>query len=210
MSTETRDKLVDAALATLVEHGIAKASARAIATTAGVNQALVFYHFGSVDELLAEACRRGARARVAAYRQELGAVATLGELLDLGRRMHASEQEAGYVAVLAQLLAGAQSHEPLRAPTAEGLGVWVAEVEVVLERVLTDTALAGLVDVPGLARAFSAAFVGLELYEGVDPDGATRALDSLEQLAELVAVLDELGPVAERAVRRRLRRGRRR
>lgn len=210
MSAGTRDKLVDAALATLVEHGIAKASARAIATAAGVNQALVFYHFGSVDELLAEACRRGARARVAAYREELAAVATLRELLDLGRRMHASEQEAGYLAVLAQLLAGAQSHEPLRAPTAEGLGLWVAEVETVLDRVLAATPLAELVDVPGLARAFSVAFVGLELYEGVDPDGAARALDSLEQLAELVSVLEELGPVAERALKRRLRRGRRR
>ncbi|MGW9038956.1 TetR/AcrR family transcriptional regulator, partial [Streptomyces sp. NPDC055721] len=59
-SQETRDKLLDGALRTLVEQGIAKASARAIATTAGVNQALVFYHFGSVDELLAAACRHGA------------------------------------------------------------------------------------------------------------------------------------------------------
>lgn len=56
-SLETREKLLEGALRTLVEQGIAKASARAIATTAGVNQALVFYHFGSVDELLAAACR---------------------------------------------------------------------------------------------------------------------------------------------------------
>lgn len=56
------------------------------------------------------------------------------------------------------------------------------------------------------ARAVTGAFVGLELYEGVDPSGAGRAFDALEQLAEPAGVLDEPGPVARRAVRHRLRR----
>lgn len=207
--TTTRDKLVDAALVTVVAQGLHRASARAIAATAGVNQALVFYHFGSVDELLAEACRRGAEARVAAYRDELAEVSSMRELLDLAHRLHAGEQEAGHVAMLGQLLAGAQAHEPLRAPTAEGLDLWVRELEAVLARVLEDTPLDGLVDLAGLARAFSAAFVGLELYEGVERAGAQQAWDALEQLAELVAVLEDLGPVAVRTLRRRLRRTRR-
>jgi hypothetical protein len=64
-----------------------------------------------------------------------------------------------------------------------------------------------VVEPVGLARAISAAFVGLELYEGVDADGAGSALATLEQLGVLVEVLDDLGPVARRAVRARLRRG---
>ncbi|GAA2434589.1 hypothetical protein GCM10010191_56340 [Actinomadura vinacea] len=40
----------------------------------------------------------------------------------------------------------------------------------------------------------------------VDADGAARALDALDQLSALVGVLEELGPVAQRAVRARLRR----
>ncbi|SBU93764.1 hypothetical protein YW3DRAFT_05076 [Streptomyces sp. MnatMP-M77] len=48
--------------------------------------------------------------------------------------------------------------------------------------------------------------MGLELYEGAGPAGAGRAFDALEQLAEPAGVLDELGPVARRAVRHRLRR----
>lgn len=47
--------------------------------------------------------------------------------------------------------------------------------------------------------------MGLELYEGVGPAGG-RAFDALEQLAEPAGVLDQLGPVARRAVRHRLRR----
>lgn len=70
----TRLKLLEGALRTLVEQGIAKTSARSIATTAGVNQALIFYHFGSVDELLAAACVHGAEQRVSRYRERLAAL----------------------------------------------------------------------------------------------------------------------------------------
>ncbi|MBB5075475.1 TetR/AcrR family transcriptional regulator [Nonomuraea endophytica] len=205
MSTTTRAKLLDAALATLRTQGIAGVSARTIATTAGVNQALVFYHFGSVDQLLAEACETGSTERVAHYRERFAAVTTLGELLELGRAIHDEERESGNVAVLAQLLAGSQTDDKLAPATAAGLNLWVVELELTLARVLRETPLAELVDVSGLARSVAAAFIGLELYEGVDADGAAKALDSLEQLAVLVSVLDEMGPLVRRAVRGRLR-----
>ncbi|MEU7071571.1 TetR/AcrR family transcriptional regulator [Streptomyces narbonensis] len=205
-SQETRDKLLEGALRTLVEQGIAKTSARAIATTAGVNQALVFYHFGSVDELLAAACRHGAELRVARHRERLHAVGSLSELLAFGREMHAEERDAGHVAVLGQLLAGAQSHPRLAPATAAGLDLWIAEIERVLVRVLAGTPLAEFTDPAGLARAVAASFVGLELYEGVDPAGAEAALTALEQLGALMAAVEELNPVARRAVTYTLRR----
>jgi hypothetical protein len=143
---------------------------------------------------------------VALYRERFAGVRTLAELLALARELHAAERAAGHVAVLAQLLAGAQAQPRLVPATAAGLGLWVEEVEQVLARVLAGTPLAEFVEVGGLARAVAAGFVGLELYEGVDPEGTERALSSLEQLAGLVAALEELGPVAQRAVRARLRR----
>ncbi|GLX04442.1 TetR family transcriptional regulator [Microbispora sp. NBRC 16548] len=202
---DTRTRLLEGALETLRTQGIAGASARAIASTAGVNQALVFYHFGSVDDLLAAALRHGSEQRVAVYRARFAAVNSLKELLDLGRSLHADEREAGSLAVLAQMLAGSQMDDKLAPATAAGLGMWVAEVEDVLHRVLAGTPLAEFVDVAGLARATAAAFVGLELYEGVDKDGAERAFDSVEQLAGLVAVLEDMGPLVRRTVRARLR-----
>ena len=51
-SADTRAALVAGAVQALGEVGFAGASAREIATRAGCNQALVFYHFGSVTELL--------------------------------------------------------------------------------------------------------------------------------------------------------------
>ncbi|MDT0465845.1 TetR/AcrR family transcriptional regulator [Streptomyces gibsoniae] len=206
MSETTKVKLLQGALRTLTEQGIAKTSARTIAATAGVNQALVFYHFGSVDELLAAACRYGTEQRVARYRDRLESIGSLGELLAFGRQVHEEEKAAGHVAVLGQLLAGAQTHPRLAPATAAGLDLWIAEIERVLVRVLAATPAGEFADPAGLARAVSASFVGIELYEGVDTAGARAALAALDQLATLVAALDDLGPVAQRAVRHALRR----
>ncbi|MEU5184123.1 TetR/AcrR family transcriptional regulator [Streptomyces longwoodensis] len=203
---ETKAKLLRGALRTLTEQGIAKTSARTIAATAGVNQALVFYHFGSVDELLAAACRYGAEQSVSRYRDRLAAVSSLTELLAVGRRIHEEERADGHVALLGQLLAGAQTHAVLGPATAAGLELWIAEIEGVLTRVLAGTPLGEYADPPGLARAVAASFVGIELYEGADAAGATAALDALEQLGFVLGALEELGPVAQRAVRQYLRR----
>lgn len=203
---DTRTKLLDAALETLKKQGIAGASARTIAAAAGVNQALVFYHFGSVDQLLTAACEHGSQQRITLYRDRFAAVTTLRELLDLGRSLHAEERAEGSVAALAQLLAGSQTDAKLAPATTAGLNLWIGEVEQALGRVLAGSPLADFVDVPGLARAVAAAFVGLELYDGVDADGANQALDALEQLAALVTALEDMGPLVRRAVRARLRR----
>lgn len=206
MSAETKQKLLEGALRTLTEQGIAKTSARTIAAAAGVNQALVFYHFGSVDELLAAACRHGSEQRVSRYRERLDAVSSLSELLEFGREMHEEERAAGHVAVLGQLLAGAQTQPRLAPATAAGLALWIEEIEKVLIRVFSATPLGEFADPAGLARAVAASFVGIELYEGVDADGAGRALDALEQLSVLVTAVEELGPIAQRGLRHRLRR----
>ncbi len=203
----TRNRLLTGALTCLLDQGITKASARTIAATAGVNQALVFYHFGSVDALLAAACQQAAEQRVARYRERLAGVTSLADLLDVGREIHAAEHADGNVAVLAQLLAGAQASPELGPATAAGLRLWIDELEFVLDRVLDGTPLGGLVDAPGLARAVAASFIGLELYDGVDPAGSARAFTALDQLAALAALLDDPNPVVRRAVTAALRHG---
>ena len=192
------------------EHGIAGVSARTIAAAAEVNQALVFYHFGSVDELLAVACREATQARVSFYAERFAAVTSLRELLDLGREVHAEEHRLGNVSVLAQMLAGAQSDPRLAEPTAASLRMWTEQIEAVLARLLKNTPVSEIADVPGLATAISAAFVGLELYEAADPRGAQAALTAIEQLAVLLEVMDDLGPVARRALRAKLNKAGRR
>jgi AcrR family transcriptional regulator len=202
----TRDKLLLATQEALVEDGIAHLSARSVATRAGVNQALVFYHFGTVNELVAAAARARTEASLDHYREEFAAVDSLTGLLALGERLHAREREAGNVALMAQLMAGAQRDEVLAGAARHAMDVWRAEVESVVRRVLAPSPVVDVVDADGLARAISAAFIGLELYAGVDPDGAAAAVAALERLGVLLEVVEDLGPVARRAVRARLRR----
>jgi AcrR family transcriptional regulator len=205
MSADTRQRLLDGALATLRQHGVAGVSARTIAAAAGVNQALVFYHFGSVDELLAAACDTASKARVEVYAIELARVQTLRDLLDVGRRLHEEERRLGNVMVMAQMLAGAQGDARLAEPSARALRQWTGQIEATLARVLAGSPVAEVADIPGLARAVSAGFIGLELYEAVDAAGAQRALSALEQLAVLVEVVEDLGSVALRALRAKVR-----
>lgn len=204
----TKQRLIDGALQAIRTHGIAGVSARTVAACAGVNQALVFYHFGTVDDLLATACYTATAQRVNVYHDRFAAVGSLRELLDLGRDLHIEERKHGNVAVLSQLLAGAQADKRLATPVQAALRLWTDEIESVLHRLLAGSPLANLTDPAGLAHAVSAAFIGLELYEGVDPAGATAALGALERLAVLADVVEDLGPLASRALRSRTRKGR--
>ncbi|MFI9449683.1 TetR/AcrR family transcriptional regulator [Amycolatopsis sp. NPDC052450] len=201
----TKQRLIDGALETIRTSGITAVSARTVAAAAGTNQALIFYHFGSVEELLAQACVTATESRVSHYRDRFAGVSTLGELLELGRRIHAEERAEGNMAVLAQTLAGAQAGGRLAEATRQALDKWVREVQGALDRVLTGSPVLELAETEGLAHAVSAGFLGLTLFETVNPEGAEQALAALGQLAVLVDVLEGLGPVATRAVRAKLR-----
>jgi AcrR family transcriptional regulator len=203
----TRDRLRDAALATVLELGIAGVSARTVASRAGCNQASIYYHFGSLHGLLTDASLRATEQRVATYRDRLAEVTSVTELVDVARELHAEEHRLGNVTVLAQMLAGARTDPELRGPTAAALRRWIVEVEATLRRLLDGSVLAEVVDVPSLARAISAAFVGIELVDGVEgDDDAIPTLDGIAQLAAVVQVVLDLGPVASASLRRRVAR----
>ena len=205
MSSDTRDRLLQGTIDALRTQGIAGVSARTIAAAAGVNQALVFYHFGTVDELLEAAVRRSVDLAVATYRDRFADVTSLGDLLTLGRDLHRTEQERGNVAQMAQVMAGARRSAALAAAGRYAMDSWTAEVESAVVQVLPGTPLAGLVDPRGLAQAVAAGFIGLELYDGVDPDAAAGALGALDANGAMVAAFEALPPMAVRAVRSRAR-----
>jgi AcrR family transcriptional regulator len=204
--SDTRGKLIDGAITSLRDKGFAGTSTRVIAAAAGVNQGLIFYHFGTVDELIVAACRESTAARVALYRAQFNEVTSFRQLVELGRELHSRERDAGNVAVLAQVLAGAQQDPNLAAAAQHALSLWIVEIEATLVRLLKGSPIAAVASAEGLARGIAASFIGIELFEGVDPDGAESAMASLEMLGVLVEVVEDLGPVARRALRARLRR----
>jgi len=204
--SSTKQRLLDGALTAIREHGIAGASARTIAAAADVNQALIFYHFGSIDDLLSAACHACTATRVKEYSKQLSNVSSMRELLQVGRELHEQEKTLGNVSVLAQLLAGAQNDDRLAAPTAAALQLWINEIESVLDRLLNGTPFGEVADRPGLARAISVAFIGLELYEGVDEAGARQVFAALDQLSYLEEIVNDLGRISRRALRSKISR----
>src|SRR6188474_1028286 len=55
---KAREALLDAAQRLLIEMGYAKLTTRELAAAAGVNQGLVHYYFGSLEEVLFQALER--------------------------------------------------------------------------------------------------------------------------------------------------------
>ena len=203
---DTRQRLEAAALAALRLDGLAAVSARTIAGRAGVNQALIFYHYDSVANLVRVAALASVTAAVERHRTALEAAESFADLFAAGKQLDEQERDAGNVAVMSQLLSGAQFDQHIGACARDCLAQWISALQPVVERLLRRSPLAGLVEPRGLARAISAAFIGLELYEGADPEGAGLAVASLDQLGAVLTAIDALSPVTRRTVRAHLRR----
>ncbi len=190
-SAGTRARILEATLVTLRRAGVVGTSARAIARTGGFNQALIFYHFGSVQELLVAAVAELSTRRMARYRQRLAPVRSLGELVTVGAACHAEDADAENLRVLAQMLAGSSASADLTARLKPIFDPWVDLVEEVVEGVLARSGLEGSLPARDLALGVVAMFMGLELlgplYDTAPTaerlfDTAGRAAPTLEGL----------------------------
>lgn len=187
----TRRRIVEAAVETLKARGYAGTSARAIARTGGFNQALIFYHFGSVTDVLLAALDLTSQERMERYRQEVDAVAQLPKLLEVARRIYREDLEVGHIKVLAELVAGTSSSPKLGRAVTARLEPWVAFTEEVIERVVGRSPLGPLVPTRDAAYAIVALYLGLELLTHLGAD--SERVDSLFGAAERVAnLLDPL------------------
>ena len=188
---ETRSRIIRACLDAVSADGITNASARAIARIGDFNQALIFYHFGSVEGLLIAAAKVEGEARSTRYAERFASVTTLPELIAVGRAVHLEEQTEGSVNVLTQLLAGSTSSPGLQQGILEAIRPWMVLVEDALGRVLQGSPLLSLFPTGELAFAVSSFFLGVELLAGLDrsEDQASVLFDSLERGASLLDAL---------------------
>jgi AcrR family transcriptional regulator len=209
-TSDTKRRLETAVLDTIREDGIAGVSARTVARRARVNQALIFYHYDNVPGLIEAAALASVSEAIERYRSRLAAAASFADLFATAQQLNAAEQAAGNVRVMAQLVAGAPLDPTIAGCARACLNRWIDALQPTIRRLLDAGPLAGLVDADGMTRAVSSAFIGLELYEGVDDLGAASAARSLAQLGAVLEAIDALGPVAGRTIRARLRRRSRR
>jgi AcrR family transcriptional regulator len=166
MIKPTAQTIVEAALATLRDEGFAGATSRAIARRGALNQALIFYHFGSLENLLVAALEQTSEERLARYRDAVGPVETLADLLPVMTALWAEDREAGHVRIVAQVIAGSANRPELCSRVVELMEPWNELARQTLARVLP----AGL-PAAELGYATVVWYLGANLVAYLDPGG---------------------------------------
>jgi len=188
---ETRARIVEAAIETLKRDGFAGASARAIARTGGFNQALVFYHFGSVRDLLLAALDETSARRMARYREVMDHADSLPALLAAATEVYREDLASGHIKVLAEMIAGASSMPELGPEIVRRIEPWIDFARDAIARV--SATLPFPVPVPPEDAAFGvvALFLGVELLTHLEGDGSRsdRLFELGAQLATTAAIL---------------------
>lgn len=199
--------LLDATLALLARDPMASIGVADVAREAGVERSLVIDLFGSMDELLVEAAAHSGARHAAQWKGRLEGVESLPALVEVARQLHQEGESLAHAGLLAQFLAASTTRPALARATGLALDRWVDLLEPVVARVLDGTVLGELLDAHALAGVIADAFVGVELASVTrDETESERRFALLQDLAGIVDVVLELGPVAARVVRHQLAR----
>ncbi len=194
-SAETRRALVAGAIDALREEGFSGASARSIAARAGCNQGLVFYHFGSVTNLLLVALDEVSAMRLARYKSAVAAVGGLPQLVETAQTIFEEDLDAGYIAVLAEMIAGSSSTPGLGAEVASRIAPWRQFAADAVRDTLAGSPLAQLLAPEDVAHGIVALYLGLEMLAHLDGDRAP-ALALFDRAREMAGLLSALGEVS--------------
>src|ERR1700677_245077 len=183
----TRAALIAGAIQTLREAGFGGASARQIARRAVCNQALIFYHFGSVPDLLIAALEEVSAQRMAAYQGLLEHTGSIAGLVGAARAVFTEDLAAGHVTVLVEMISGAQSVPGLGDRILACLEAWREIAQTAMRDVLASPP----VPLPAeqAAHAVVAGILGLELLAHLDGD-QERALAVFDQARAAGELLD--------------------
>ena len=192
VANPSRRALIEAAIESLRFDGFAGASARAIAARADVNPGLIFYHFGTVADLLLAALEEVSVRRMQRYSAALDAAATPEDLLAVATEVFREDLDEGYVTVLAEMIAGAGFSPGLGEQVAAVIAPWRTFAQQAIETIVSESPLASLVPVDDAAHAVVALYLGLEMLSHLDGD-REPALRLFERASQLLTLLGASG-----------------
>jgi AcrR family transcriptional regulator len=190
---DTRGKILAAAFRRLASEGYAALSVREIAKDAGVNHALINYHFRSKDQLVIDvldAANQHLLARQASMYQGPGGFA---QKWAEARRFYAGDLASGFVRVQAELWAASLSNAELRKKFLPRLMAWKQLVLGAVRDALRAAEAHGI-ELPApltaevIACWISEFWLGMEFADllGIEEEQSTHgaALDALQALLE--------------------------
>ena len=189
----TRERIIAATLETVRRDGYAEATTRAIAATGDFNQALIFYHFGSLEALLDETFRQASERQVARYREAVAQLDGISDLVAIARTLHDEDLQSGSVAVITQMMAAAKNPEQ-SGVLLDRFDLWIALVQEALEKAAGTMPLANMIPPREAAYAICAMFLGIEVMARLDPE-RSEADAVFAMLESIAGMIERLGPM---------------
>lgn len=182
---ETKALLLDAAIRTLSDHGYAGTTARAVAAEAGVNPALISYHFGGMRPLLLAAMARSNEQRLERYEVETAPVRSVAELIAAWRRLHDEDVEVGHIGALVAMLGATSSDPEIRTDMADLFQPWLTFTADRVVDAVKGSPLEHILPTDQAAFVILSLFVGMELLTNLD--GYDERADELFTTGEALA-----------------------
>ncbi|HLS87024.1 MAG TPA: TetR/AcrR family transcriptional regulator [Burkholderiales bacterium] len=190
---ETKAKILDAAFRRLATEGYAALSMREIARDAGVNHALINYHYRSKDQLVIAVLDRANRRLLERQQRMYRSPGNFAEKWAAARRFYESDLASGFVRVQAELWAASLANPELREKFLPRLLAWKRLVHQGVVEALAILKEGGV----ALPRPFTAEVIacwisefwlGMEFSDllGAPEDRAAHkaALDAMQKLLE--------------------------
>ncbi|HEU4866292.1 MAG TPA: TetR/AcrR family transcriptional regulator [Actinomycetota bacterium] len=184
LPASTKDRIVDAAFSTLKEEGFAGTSARAIARRGGFNQALIFYHFGTLNDLLLATLDKTSADRMSRYRDSIGKAKSVDDKIQTATRLYREDLVSGHITVISEMVAGSLARPDLGPEVVARMEPWIAFTEGVISDLVTGSIFESAVNPRTLAFAVVALYLGVDLLSHLDQD-KSRA----EALFQLVGTM---------------------
>jgi AcrR family transcriptional regulator len=182
-SAQTRDRILEAGAKALQTEGFSGSTSRAIGRIGAFNQALIFYHFGSLEALLLAVLAKASDERLARYREALAPVTSIDELVRVGAQLYEEDKTSGHMTIVSQMIAGSVGKPDLAPKVLAQMEPWVAFAEETLTRLLPPP-----LPVKELAYAAVTFYTGVNLLTHLDADG-TRTHAMFSRAVELAPFL---------------------
>ena len=190
----SRQRVVAAAFEVLRRNGYAGASTRAIAAAGGFQPGLIFYYFGSLDELLVAALAESSEARLGRYRTVVAEAGSLSELVAILGQIYLDDVASGHIRVVSELVGASISRPELAGPVVALMEPWVELAEHAIDAVLDGSPIRELVSARELALAAVTFYLGANLLTQLLPDQneVSALLENGGRLAPALALIEGL------------------
>lgn len=183
-----------AALDVITVKGIEGATARAIADSAGVNQSLVFYYFGSVTGLIITAVSEMSARRFTLYQETMRSVETLPDATMKLFEVFVEDRKTCSFMILSQFVAGAQNDPEIAEAVEKVFSPWIELTHESLVRVLGNADLPNNLTYDDISMALMSLFMGVQYMASIPAyeDQVETMVEKIPSMAPLLGVLPML------------------